>query len=599
MSAPPCVDPPIMPTMVSRLPKFGSRPRSQTVPAASSNTSPAIAAAGSTRLTNGFYHHPGPAGGAAPPSSAKQNGFIRVPSSYSTTWRKENGTVEDGRADGGMEWRGGKGGNAVQYSQQQHNAKKSMTSAKGRGLAAASTSPQSSPRSIPVSKNGSQSSKQSQATSGLTNGSQKTLNGSSGPKPRAAASSFLRQPQGLVRLSSSKPGSGPGSRCSPPPLKKPPASRSQSSDSLGCVSSDQLTENDRFRSRSLTQVRQLPSPSLTLSSASSASLPRSPSASRHPINSAARHGPPSSSIQAPSRAGLMKSPVSNQKGKAQSSASSGTGLSIPSALKKPLLPGFGLGPSSRPSGISYKLSRPSLMKQSRPLRVTPADGCDGDQRRNQGQDGWRSSLETPSTTENSPENSPDVPDAAGLSVEPMFQREPSMVGETLENMSLSSTSSLDRNDISQEYMDDFDNLGNGGVGILLLTSKNDEEDSGLDQSCTRFDDDKVAENGVGTVMGLSFLDDGMDWSSITGERREPRLNRLSRQRGSSQVDYHDQGGSSLDLSPSDSCGSGGTYMWDEEGLEPLGDAATNGSIHTSSNSTHPIGSFDSDINSII
>lgn len=28
-----------------------------------------------------------------------------------------------------------------------------------------------------------------------------------------------------------------------------------------------------------------------------------------------------------------------------------------------------------------------------------------------------------------------------------------------EDMSLSSTSSLDRNDTSQEYMDDFDNLG--------------------------------------------------------------------------------------------------------------------------------------------
>lgn len=35
----------------------------------------------------------------------------------------------------------------------------------------------------------------------------------------------------------------------------------------------------------------------------------------------------------------------------------------------------------------------------------------------------------------------------------------SIVGETLEDMSLSSNSSLDRNDTSQEYMDDFDNLG--------------------------------------------------------------------------------------------------------------------------------------------
>jgi len=44
-------------------------------------------------------------------------------------------------------------------------------------------------------------------------------------------------------------------------------------------------------------------------------------------------------------------------------------------------------------------------------------------------------------------------------------------------------------------------------------------------------------------------------------------------------------GSSLDLSPSDS--SGGTYMWDEEGMEALG------------GSEHPCGSFVSDLNSMV
>lgn len=44
-------------------------------------------------------------------------------------------------------------------------------------------------------------------------------------------------------------------------------------------------------------------------------------------------------------------------------------------------------------------------------------------------------------------------------------------------------------------------------------------------------------------------------------------------------------GSSLDLSPSDS--SGGTYMWDEEGMEALG------------GSGHPCGSFCSDLNSMV
>lgn len=57
------------------------------------------------------------------------------------------------------------------------------------------------------------------------------------------------------------------------------------------------------------------------------------------------------------------------------------------------------------------------------------------------------------------ESSPEAPERGGLSAEPGPQAEVSVMGETLEDMSLSSSSSLDRNDTSQEYMDDFDNLG--------------------------------------------------------------------------------------------------------------------------------------------
>lgn len=57
-----------------------------------------------------------------------------------------------------------------------------------------------------------------------------------------------------------------------------------------------------------------------------------------------------------------------------------------------------------------------------------------------------------------------------------------------------------------------------------------------------------------------------------------------------------QGGSSPDLSPSDSCGSGGTYMWDEEGLGPLGGATA---ISNAVIATRHGGSFDSDLNSIV
>lgn len=52
---------------------------------------------------------------------------------------------------------------------------------------------------------------------------------------------------------------------------------------------------------------------------------------------------------------------------------------------------------------------------------------------------------------------------------------------------------------------------------------------------------------------------------------------------SPDTDY--RAGSSFELSPSDS--SDGTYMWDEEGLEPIG-------------SVHPVGSYESsEMNSIV
>lgn len=56
--------------------------------------------------------------------------------------------------------------------------------------------------------------------------------------------------------------------------------------------------------------------------------------------------------------------------------------------------------------------------------------------------------------------------------------------------------------------------GNGGAAILLLSSKNDEDDSGLDQSCARFDED-VAGSGA-EAAGLRFLDVGVDWSGLSG-----------------------------------------------------------------------------------
>ncbi|KAF0025935.1 hypothetical protein F2P81_022816 [Scophthalmus maximus] len=602
-----------------RLPKFGSRTKSttsassgaQTVPTPTANAATFTGAtASSTRLTNGFYHHPGPAGVnggvTAPSASAKQNGFIRVPTSFSVKWRKENGmTTDDGGANAEPEWRGGRDGNVGQnrpgnninqyyYQRQQaspvvsqHDTKKTTASSAGMGRgfgqsvsSSSSPSPQSSPRTLPVSKSGTLGSKPSPTASRLTNGTKQALNAL--PGSRSGTSGSLSRPQSFPRPG----GPGPGSRTGSPFQKKPPASRSLSSDSIGSAPTVRLMESDRFRSRSLNQVRQQPSLLRSPSSSSSSSLPRSPTVTRpYSVTRPAVRGP----AQAP--------PTGRQTpegGGGGVKASGRSGLVPPSALKKPLLPN--LGPASKPSGISYKLSRPSLIKQARPFRVTSARVSGGDPDVNLG----ATSAERPPATGNSSESSPEAPETEGLPTEPVAQAEVSILGETLEDMSLSSTSSLDRDDTSQEYMDDFDNLGIGDIGIMLLPSKNDEDDSGLDQSCARFD--KLAVNGVAEATGLCFLEDGLDWAGVqlSGEGAEHRLTQLGCRRRTSHQEYHEQGGSSLDLSPSDSCGSGGTYMWDEEGLEPLGGAVTTASINTTNSSTtHHIGSFDSDVNSIV
>ncbi|XP_077482732.1 uncharacterized protein LOC144093250 isoform X2 [Stigmatopora argus] len=264
------------------------------------------------------------------------------------------------------------------------------------------------------------------------------------------------------------------------------------------------------------------------------------------------------------------SPLLNTKLSKKQSTTSGVQAG---PAKKQLLP------SPKTNGISYKLSRPSLNKQPRTMGV------------NGSQEILKSSVETSTSTESSPARTPE----ATQSKRPP-SREPSNPGETLEDMSLSSSSSMDHDRASQEYMDDFDNLGNGGT-VTFLLAKNDEDDSGLDRSCAAFCDREVTGNGVAVATELHFLDDTLDWTrgTITGDNGENHLTPFSHHIGSSPSDYHEQGGSSLDLSPSDSYGSGGIYMWDEEGLEPLGSA---GSQQAGECGLSPhVGSFDSDVNS--
>lgn len=548
----------VMPPMVSRLPKFSSRPKTALTPTnsttstssaanANANPSPEMGQAStvnngqsfnlSSRLSNGFYHHPGPTLGVKShmaQANGKQNGFIRAPTNFTSKWRKEN--VEDGAAD--FEFKPGK-----KDTKKMASPFTGKTRSLNQSIATISSPKVVTPKTTQAS------------TKSMLNCLAKKQNGASS----------------LSKVS--RPSLGQGWRSgSPLENQKQAAGRSHSSDSLGASQNVPLTESDKVRSRSLTQVQRQPSPS----------------------NPAVK-----------SRAYSTN--------RAERKASNRTSCLPTAVIKKPLLPSYGSAATRQNGGAGFKMSR--IFKETGPVRVTVQSEVRRKQRRD--------SVETPST-DNSPGSSPEAPDSRGLSSERGSQNEVSLLGETLEDMSLSSTSSLDQHDTSQEYMDDFDNLGDGGVGILLPSCKNDDEDdSGLDQSCARFhddDDEKLFVNGVTKTTELCFLDDGLDWTPmrLAGDR-DHLLNRFSRRRRSSQPDYHDQCGSSLDLSPSDSCGSGGTFLWDEE-VEPLGGTVpvhhqpsvrTSGPVHNNFHRVHPepdldrdrssslhIGSLHSDVSSV-
>ncbi|XP_054615365.1 serine-rich coiled-coil domain-containing protein 2 isoform X2 [Dunckerocampus dactyliophorus] len=548
---------PAMPTMVSRLPKFGSWSKSTT------QTSPTTGAA-SARLPNGFYHHPGPAAVSSTSTglstSVRRTGSIRTPTDYSAKWRKDALVPDGGGADNKeAESRGGSVKHSLNGTAHGHHSQQNSLLDSKKSIL--SPLKESKSQTLSVSKNGPPVSKSKQTGSRPTNGTKQTLNGLSGSKLPSSTSSSLRHPQWSTRsvASTSAPGPDSGSRSGSPLHAALPATRSLSTDNLGSASSSHLAKNDRLRSRSLMVVQRRPSPT-----------PSSTNTAR-PVGGAKQGGKQSTASCAPPPARV-------------SSQGPGEGLKAPpSALKKPLLPG--LGPAPKSNGISYKLSRPSLIKQPRPLRGTHTHGFLREPEVSRG--GLGTSVETASSTGSSPASTPEGPESEG----PPSQGEMSILGETLEDMSLSSSSSLDQNHTSQEYMDDFDNLGNGDTGVVLL-AKNDEDDSGLDQSCAAFCDHRAALDGVTREAELNFVEHSLDWTDVT--LRADGQNQLTRLSRSREPEFHEQGGSSLDLSPSDSYCSGGIYMWDEEGLDPLGGAIAHAAMDCSA--TQHVGSFDSDVN---
>nr|XP_029540496.1 serine-rich coiled-coil domain-containing protein 2-like isoform X3 [Oncorhynchus nerka] len=557
---------PNVPTMVSRLPKFGSRP---------------AAVAATAPLTNGTRHQPvsSTTGKGLPTATTRQNGTMRMPPPSSL--KGKGGEAVERGVDSGEE--GGTGaGHHLRQPQPSPAAVREIkkpsampATAKVRGCASVVSS--NSPRTIP-SKTGPHGAIPKQALSG-----QSLCNGKAGLGVQTGGDGRFGSGNGSLRR---------GQSCGSPHSNLTSSlSHSQSSDSLETAS-----EENMVRSRSLTHVKRIPSPtqppiirsySFNRASELAKELPR-PLAKSRLVKTSPLTRPTPVLSSAGRGNGLHLSKGGH--GLAAGRAVVGTASCIlpPTTLRNSLLPSSA-SCNTRPSALRYRFTRPSLIKQPRPILATSTEKVQGNTEESEGR---KNSVETPPVTPD-PSSNTDSPGSTPECVTEGLQEEPAApsgvrpLGEGLEDMSLSSTSSLERNDTSEEYMDDFDNLGNGGDGILQLPAR----DGGLDQSHSVLADDDNADlihrHGGTSMAGLnSFLSDSVDWAGmgLTGGRGGlGALSRRASQALSGGADY--PLGSSLDLSPSDS-GSGGTYMWDEEGLEPLG------------TTTQPCGSYNSDLNSM-
>ncbi|XP_015202210.2 serine-rich coiled-coil domain-containing protein 2 isoform X2 [Lepisosteus oculatus] len=546
------------PSMVSRLPKFGVRPP------------------GSSLLPNGSgsdQRNSAPEGKGCP--AARQNGVVRM-SSFSLKWKKGSGTSgcltspEENADSVEKVEEGGSGRLQQQQLVPVREIKKpSAPNIKLRKTTGASTAPK------PVS----------QASSAGSRG------GSIAGRPLSGQNFYSSKAglNGLGNGSTSRFGSG---------LQRPRAnsgsarsssreSLTQSSDSLKSLCLDNIV-----RSQSFSHFKQLPSPP-SLSMTRSYSFNKAVELAK-PLANPQLHNKTKPTTSAPvlpngrggGGGGPARAPLTRPVGNSSTAPSHG-------ALKKPLLPNCMLG---KPSVLSYRKTRPSLVKPSRPVLAGKV-GVETVAVEGQGESGvGKGNLEEPSPTTPEAKDPKDTERPEFLdrleegTAYTLREQESNMryLGEGLEDMSLSSTSSLERNDTSEEYLDDFDNLGNGG-GMLLLPASVE----GLLQSQPEMDDNVPGnrEDGTPTQTHLSgFLSDGMDWVEVglpgTGSEEGYGLLEGPNAPFSLSPEGDFPAGSSLELSPSDS--SGGTYMWDEEGMgDPLGPA------------THPCGSYDdSDINSM-
>ncbi|KAM7385403.1 hypothetical protein PAMP_001489 [Pampus punctatissimus] len=540
---------PIRSAMVSRLPKFGGR----------------SSGGGTGPLPNGSTQPTTPTqDGKSTPPGTRSNGVMRA-SPFSLKWKKDEGTTPSSPTTPTSPGDGGEDKAQTQLPSPAKEVKSATPGTPKIQRSGSSMMVVSSPKTIPK-----QSLKMSPKV--VTKLGQSPLNG--GPKMSHNGCSISAQTGSESRLVRPRLGSSSTRSSSQDSLN-------QSNDSLKTVAVDNMV-----RSNSFTHFKQIPSPT---------SQPMTRSFS---FNRAVELAKPLANTQLrPPRSSFLKPPqLSNGRvglglnGSHGGAGGLGGGLqysrtppaalslptpsispvpSTPSALKKPLLPSCVLTKSLGNSGSSlgYRLARSGQAKQQKPLfpgrvkgdvRPSAAPECGGL---------LGIAIHTESTGEAETADSHCDSDRSsgdgggkggGSSV--LRQDSGQAASETLEDMSLSSVSSLDRGETSEEFLDDFD-----GVGDVF-------SDGGLPDN---------RKTGITTQTSIhSFLNETTDWVTVdlAGNKEEsPMQDSQGPLLCPEQVDVCQA--SSVELSPSNS--SGGTYMWDEEGLEPLGEAGT-----------HPCDSYD-------
>ncbi|XP_028915514.1 serine-rich coiled-coil domain-containing protein 2 isoform X3 [Ornithorhynchus anatinus] len=242
-----------------------------------------------------------------------------------------------------------------------------------------------------------------------------------------------------------------------------------------------------------------------------------------------------------------------------------------SGLKKPTLTNASGGSSS----LGFRMGRPSLLKPNRSQFIGKSI-VDGNKNSaaNICPEEDSKILTDNRTTEkenDSIENGSQRKEGSHIVDDGLEKHESKVryLSDDVDEISISSLSSSDKNDMSEDFSDDFIDI----------------EDPTKTQLTPEEDSIKEEKDGIAPVKSCDTNKENEktdEWTDIMEDRSQSTKHTTGNNLISPDTDY--RASSSFELSPSDS--SDGTYMWDEEGLEPIG-------------SVHPCGSYESsEMNSI-